>query len=105
MILPGLATAANSSAAYPIIDLGTLPGGPYSVAFGINKTGQVVGYSSNASGANHAFLWQNGVMTDLGTLPRDTLSEALGINEAGQVVGDSSNAFSAGHAFLWQNGV
>src|SRR5262245_45113186 len=53
---------------YTVTDLGTL-GGKGSVACGINSRGQVVGFSSIATGQLHAFLWSHGVMTDLGTLP------------------------------------
>ena len=77
-----------------ITDLGTLPGGDFSVAEGINARGQVVGESNTASGATHAFLWEDGRMTDLGTLPGG--GEAHGINARGQVVGHSN-----GHAVLW----
>src|SRR4051794_6179542 len=54
-----------------VLDLGTLPGGATSNASALNLAGQVVGTSTppGPSGFNHAFLWQNGVMTDLGTLP------------------------------------
>ncbi len=40
-----------------ITDLGTLPGGDYSIARGINGRGQVVGQGTTASGENHAVLW------------------------------------------------
>jgi probable HAF family extracellular repeat protein len=53
-------------------DLGTLPGGRYSQAVGINDSGQVVGYADTGSDpfpSSHAFLWQNGRMIDLGTPP------------------------------------
>jgi probable HAF family extracellular repeat protein len=39
-----------------MVNLGTL-GGNFSIAFGINDLGQVVGYSSTASGETRAFLW------------------------------------------------
>ena len=42
---------------HPVIDLGTLPGGVLSQAFGINSRGQVVGYRETASGETHAVLW------------------------------------------------
>ena len=38
-------------------DLGTLPGGFYSQANGINDRGQVVGFSNTASGFSYAALW------------------------------------------------
>ncbi|MFO0848284.1 MAG: Calx-beta domain-containing protein [Gemmataceae bacterium] len=83
---------------YSAIDLGALSGG-WSQATDVNASGQVVGYSSIAGGSEHAFLWQQGVMTDLGTLG-GTLSRAYGVNDAGQVVGQSSAAGGAYRAFL-----
>src|SRR4051812_36993114 len=53
--------------AYDLVDLGTL-GGASSLATGINEDGWVVGGSSTADGAEHAFLWRDGRMADLGTL-------------------------------------
>jgi probable HAF family extracellular repeat protein len=85
-----------------IQDLGTL-GGSYSGARGINRGGQVVGYSETAAGRVHAFLWVNGAMTDLGTLGGSS-SYAYGINDNGQVVGYSTTASGQDHAFVWQNG-
>jgi probable HAF family extracellular repeat protein len=74
-------------------DLGTLPGANYSDASAINDAGIIVGQSGtygNASG-NHAYMWQDGVMTDLNSLlPAHsgiTLINATGINNAGQIVG------------------
>jgi probable HAF family extracellular repeat protein len=68
-------------------NLGTLPGGRYSFAYGINNSGQVVGHSDSTEGL-HAFITgPNGVgMRDLGTLGGRE-SFAFGINDAGQVVG------------------
>jgi probable HAF family extracellular repeat protein len=59
-----------------MVDLGTLPGGTFSIAAGISDRGQVVGTSStaNLSGA-HAFLFENNVMVGLGTLPGGDSSE------------------------------
>ena len=52
----------------------------------------------------HAFSWENGVLTDLGTLG-GSFSQAIWLNNAGEAVG---GAFTAGdeefHATLWRNG-
>jgi probable HAF family extracellular repeat protein len=81
-------------------DLGTLPGGNFSSATGINDRGQVVGYASVASGAFHAFLFEDGVMTDLGALPGNTFTVAFAINNRGQMVGDLVTASGASNAAL-----
>jgi probable HAF family extracellular repeat protein len=83
-------------------DLGTLPGGNYSSATGINNRGQVVGVANDANGLDHAFLFEDGVMTDLGTLPGGSeFSQATGINDRGQVVGYSFTASGSDRAALW----
>jgi probable HAF family extracellular repeat protein len=92
---------------YSIIDLGTLPGFASSSASAVNESGQVAGTStpSGPSGYNHAFFWQNGVMSDLGTLGGNN-SVAADINNAGQIVGSAAPAgVTFHHAVLWQNGV
>jgi len=71
-------------------DLGTL-GSDYSIAYGINDVGKVVGDSFTSSGQPHAFLWNNGKMFDLNNLLSDNsgweLVSAQGINNRGQIVG------------------
>lgn len=79
-----------------ITDLGTLSG--YSLAYGINDHGQVVGNSDW-----HAFLWEDGAMTDLGTLG-GLHSEARAINDSGQIVGSAYTADEKRRAFIWQDG-
>jgi probable HAF family extracellular repeat protein len=96
-------------------DLGTLPGGSGSYAYGMNAAGDVVGeaYISN-NVAPHAFLYSGGTMQDLGTLGGWN-SRAVAINDAGDVVGyadisqQASNGFCdpymCHHAFLYSKGV
>lgn len=101
-----IAATAPHAQQYSVTDLGTL-GGTESRASGINRLGQVVGYSYiSGDAAYHAYVFANGQMQDLGTLG-GVNSYAYGINSAGQVVGNSE--FSGGssgvlHGFLHQNG-
>jgi probable HAF family extracellular repeat protein len=89
-----------------IHDLGTLPGGTYSSAYGINNSGQVAGVSNAAGSSDHAVLWDEGSIQDLLPQPYVTagISRAYGINNKGQVVGVASFSFRLDHAFLWSNG-
>jgi probable HAF family extracellular repeat protein len=87
-----------------VTDLGVLPGGLHSYAYGINDSGQVVGNCSY-TGFQHAFMW-NGSMHDLGGLdPENIVSEAYAINNNGQVVGKSKIPGGSTHAFLYSGGV
>ena len=62
-----------------------------SEAFDVNNAGQIVGYSENALGYEHATLWtieEYGVrQVDLGTLVHFENSNAEAINELGQIIG------------------
>jgi probable HAF family extracellular repeat protein len=84
-------------------DLGNL-GSEFTVVFGMNNRGHVVGESDLANGERHAFVWKDGLMTDLGTLGGH-FSTASSINDHGQVVGRSNTASGEDHAFLWHRGV
>jgi probable HAF family extracellular repeat protein len=95
------ATTQTTCGGYTVIDLGTLGG--YSSARDINEAGQVVGFSTTASG-RRAFLYSEGQMTDLDTLPGARSSIATDINDAGQVVGNSSTADEIGAGFLYSDG-
>lgn len=71
---------------YKIVDLGSFGGGE-SRGFGLNNKGQVVGYSTTATGAPHAFVWDSTHgMQDLGTFGYAE-GYAYGINDAGRIVG------------------
>jgi probable HAF family extracellular repeat protein len=92
-------------------NLGALPGAKgatstsaLSIAYGINDNGQIVGVSATATSINHAFLWQNGVMTDLGALTAQGDSSAKAINSQGVIIGNSLATSSIEHAVTWKNG-
>lgn len=90
----------------PLTNLGPPPNGTYSYAQAANTAGQVVGHATVSVGFgeyDHAFLWQDGVMTDLGTLGGDR-SRAWAINGAGQIVGWAQDAGGGYHAFVWEAG-
>ena len=101
----GRSLAQDQNVTYTITDLGTL-GGTSSVGCGLNSRGEVVGFSSIATGQSHAFRWSDGEMTDLGTLPGDFFSEGRDINKRGQVVGDATVQFFTPpfHAVFFENG-
>ncbi|MBN9422678.1 MAG: hypothetical protein BGO63_02550 [Candidatus Accumulibacter sp. 66-26] len=96
-------------------DLGTLRttnDNLFSVAYGVNKAGDVVvGKSNTDSGYDHAFRWTlntgsatQGTMTDLGTLKSGNAGEsfAQGVNAAGDVVvGQSQTDSGNTHAVRW----
>ena len=91
-----------------IADLGTLNGGVYSRATGINASGQVVGFSSakpDDSSTSRAFIWNASTgMLDIGTLG-GAAAQAFGINDSGFVTGTSHVATSSlpetTHAFIY----
>ncbi|MCZ6857851.1 MAG: hypothetical protein O7F70_07605, partial [Gemmatimonadetes bacterium] len=86
--------------------LGTLPGGNWSVAHGINASGQITGYwGNNLIGFWNAFIWQAGEMIDLGPSLGEADSRAFGINDNGAITGwmGIGNIIDS-HAFIWDDG-
>jgi probable HAF family extracellular repeat protein len=84
-------------------DLGTLPGGCCSSAFGVSADGSVVvGVAWNDAGDRRAFRWTEASgMQDLGTLGGGE-SAALGVSADGSVVvGWAYNAEGYQRAFRW----
>ncbi|MHB8067260.1 MAG: HAF repeat-containing protein [Desulfobaccales bacterium] len=111
------ANPSVEAAAYRYRDLGLLSAGPYAFAWagGINRSGQVVGYSgtlcADGNYEPHAFLFAaGGPMRDLGTLAGGLaiadgyMSGVNAINSSGRMVGWSSAIITDGtyaqHAFL-----
>ncbi len=100
---PAGSDAEATAATYAVKDLGTL-GGKRSHATAINNVGAIVGSSTTASGATHAFHYRAGVMRDLGALAGGQ-SWALAINDSGVVVGSSTVLSGASRAVRWKDGV
>jgi probable HAF family extracellular repeat protein len=121
---------------YKLNDLGTL-GGPQSIIFGVtrplNNKGVASGcadtsildpnnpqnpyfFQPNYSGGldpyiQHAFQWQDGVLSSLGALPGGSSSCTQWINERGLIVGGATNGaidpltgYPEVNAVLWTNG-
>jgi len=99
VFLCALVTVASKPVSYTVTEIGGLSGTKFASVTDINGSGKIVG-----SSANHAFLWDHGVVTDLGTLGGN-LSVANAVNDLGQVVGESNTATGEKHAFLWEQGV
>ncbi len=72
--------------------------GADSYANAINSHGQVVGYFLSYQSANHAYLFDHGIITDIGQILGGN-SWAYDINDSGQVVGSGGQG-----AFLYSNG-
>jgi probable HAF family extracellular repeat protein len=91
-----------------MIDLGALGQETnFSVAYGVNPRGEVVGESIVNGNTYHAFRWRNGRLEDLH--PQElglTHSRASDVNSSGQVVGWASSfhnfpTFGSAAALLW----
>jgi probable HAF family extracellular repeat protein len=79
-------------------------GGDDGAANDVNSLGDIVGYSKNTDGQQHATIWSGGGSpTDLGTLG-GSYSLASAINDYGVIAGYSTSP-SYMHAFVWDDGV
>ncbi len=85
------------------IDLGNL-GGTNAVANALNNANNVVGWSQIASGAQHAFVYSNGMMQDLNLLiptsANITLISAVGIDGSGRIVAFGTGSSGQTDEFL-----
>jgi len=67
-------------------------------AKGVNDSGQVVGYYSDAGGRFHGFLYSGGNYTTIDVGARGTFLN--GINDAGQIVGTYVDSLGQNHGFV-----
>ncbi len=92
-----------AAAPYEIIDLGKVEGGNNSFAYGLNNSGEAVGFGNgpiitNEDGlqfrefSSHALHFINGEVIDLGVLANGSSSLALSINNNGISVGTSDES-------------
>lgn len=90
--------------------LAPLSSGSYSIAYGINDSGQVAGFwAAGVTAINdgsHPFLYSNGTITSLPEPTSFTVAacEARAINNNGQIAGMCTDTSGNGHLVMWQNG-
>ena len=89
-----VAQAAASFTFTPI----DVPGASQTLAFGINPSGQIVGFYSDSTG-QHGFLYDRGVFTPI-DVPGASQTLALGITPSGQIVGYYFDSTGNTHGFL-----
>ena len=90
---------ANGQVQYTVT--GLLPAETNGQAYGINDSGDVVGYAQASDCISYAFLYSGGSLQNLGTLPGGLNSAAYGINNLGQIVGYANISNVGGNAFLY----
>lgn len=88
-----------------INDIGSGQGGNWTVAYGLNDAGVIVGYSLASDGRNIPFYWNNGSFTELPYLGQGFgLQKAYDINNNGDIVGASRDDSGAIHPVMWKDG-
>lgn len=84
---PVTTLAATGPWLVTITDLGVLPGGIYSSAYGINDAGKIVGMAYDASGALKTVQWNNGQIAVIPGLSPSAASVPYDVNDVGQIAG------------------
>jgi probable HAF family extracellular repeat protein len=97
LALPALmaasAPAASAAPMYRVTDLGTLPGGNFSLAWDVNNQGQAVGMSSVRGGYRHPAVFQNGTVREIDAVAALSINGKGWITGYGQVLGAARQAF------------
>lgn len=102
IVLLSIFGSANAQT-YTLTDLGDLGGDTF--AFGINKSGQITGYSNDTfAGQPRAFLYSKGQLVALGEAG-GLRSSGYRINDAGAVAGSIDDNLNVNHAVVWKNGI
>ena len=94
----------SGSPAYDLVDLGAVTGDTASVPQGLSTNGRIVGISTSASGALHAFSWSQGLMFNLGARVGDGGAKALCVNSSGIAGGTSIQNPTASYPVLFTFG-
>jgi probable HAF family extracellular repeat protein len=93
-------TSGDALAGSSLVDMGTLSGGTWSSAYGINNSGEVAGYGNTASGSFRGFTWtQGGGYSELGTFGGAN-SYAMAINDSGVAAGSAQTGGGWMNAFI-----
>ena len=83
-------------------DLGTLPGGSFSIPIDTDASGSVVLGNSGLINAQRPFLWSaSGGMQNLGVLPGGRNAYAMGISDDGLTVVGQSDSSQGFRGFVW----
>ena len=108
----GAGTTNNQTRAFlyengALTDLGEDLETPYSAAWGVNDSGDVVGGAGGSEGQTVAFVYRSGTVDWLGKDDGFSASEAVGVNNSGHAIGWSFNPGQSspqGRAFLYDGG-
>ncbi len=76
----------------------------FTVANGINDTGQIVGYYQDSSFHLHGFLYSGGAYTTVDDPLGTNVTLANGINDTGQIVGYYADSSAVTHGFVYNDG-
>lgn len=81
-----------------------VPGATYTEIYGINDSGQIVGFFADSRGY-HGFLYSGGTYTQLDAPGADKETFAYGINKSGRIVGSFVDSRGQEHGFLYSGGI